>query len=180
MKRISKRAILPRLVPLFAIAAMGGAVACSSSECLDNKNSLPLAGFYSSALEPQAISLDSITITGVDVPGDSILHDSVRNISTTYLPFRIDQSSTTYRILYLSGLAGRLGLFDEITFDYDIEPWFVSSACGTIYRYRIKEINHTSLFIDSVSVPDGIISNTPGENIRIYFRVNLPEEGGEE
>lgn len=180
MKRISVTAFLPRLLPLFAIAAIAGVGACSSSECLDNKNSLPLAGFYSSALVPQAISIDSVTVEGVDVPGDSVLHDSVRSLSSTYLPFRIDQPSTTYRILYLGGQAGKLRLSDEITFNYDIEPWFVSSACGTIYRYRIKNIDHTSMFIDSVTVPGGVITNTPGENIRIYFRVNLPEEGGEE
>ncbi len=171
---------LLRLCCSAGMVALLGVAGCSSSECLDNKNSLPLAGFYSSESTPKAISIDSLTITGIDVPGDSVLHDSVRSLSSTYLPFRIDRGQTTYRILYLAGEAGKRRIYDRITFNYDIEPWFVSAACGTIYRYRITSIFHTDNFIDSVTVPGGIISNTPGENIRIYFRVNIEEEGGGE
>ncbi|MDE6791515.1 MAG: hypothetical protein K2J48_00300 [Muribaculaceae bacterium] len=169
-----------RLAPSALFLLLGITAGCSNSECLDNKNSLPLAGFYSSAEKPQAISIDSLTIEGIDVPGDSILHDSVRSLSSTYLPFRIDKPQTSYRIRYLGGTAGKLGIADNITFNYEIQPWFVSSACGAIYKYHITSIRHTSNFIDSVVVPGDIITNTPGENIRIYFRVNVAEEGGEQ
>lgn len=148
---------------------------CSTSECYDNQNSLPLAGFYSSEEVPQAISLDSISIVGIGAPGDSILQDSVRSLSEVYLPFRIDQNTTTYQILYLGGVLGELGIFDIIEFDYEIKPMFVSTACGTVYYYKMNSINYTTNIIDSVTCPEGTITNANIENLKIYFRVNLEE-----
>lgn len=155
-------------------------VACNNSECYDNKNSLPLAGFYSSDSIPRAISLDSITIYGLGAPGDSILQDSVRGLSQTYLPFRIDQESTTYVIRYLSGLAGIYHIADTITFDYTINPWFVSAACGVIYEYKMNNIETTHYMIDSVTCPKGTITNENTQNLRIYFRVATEEEETEQ
>ena len=164
------------LGPTLFLSLFGSLVlSCSTSECYDNQNSLPLAGFYSSQEIPAAISLDSISIIGVGAPGDSILQDSVRTLSQVYLPFRIDQNSTTYDIFYLAGLPGKYGMFDQITFNYDIIPMFVSSACGTVYYYKMKSIEHTDNFIDSVVCPGGEITNANIENLKIYFRVS-PEE----
>ena len=108
------------------VVAMIIMAACSGSECYDNKNYLPLAGFYSSQERPAAITLDSISIYGIGAPGDSILEDSVRGLSQCYLPFRIDEGNTTYVIRYLTGLLGRYHIDDTIRFNYDIEPWFLS------------------------------------------------------
>lgn len=149
---------------------------CSNGECLENKNSLPLAGFYSSGPDPQAVTLDSLTIAGIGVPGDSILHDSVAGLGSTYLPFRIDRGETSYEIRYLSGLPGRLRVADTITFNYDIVPWFVSAACGAVYEYRMLSIETTHNIIDSVTCPGGMINNVNAENLRIYFRVSAEEE----
>ena len=148
---------------------------CAGNECYDNKNSLPLAGFYSSAPRPQKISIDSISIYGIGAPGDSILQDSVRNLSQSYLPFRIDEGNTVYVIQYLFGDAGKIHLADTIKFEYDIVPWFVSSACGVIYDYKMKDIVTTHNLIDSVTCPSGEITNANTENIRIYFKVAQEE-----
>lgn len=165
LKRIAGICLFPGLLVL---AGSG----CATSECFDNQNSLPLAGFYSSGENPQAVSLDSISIYGVGAPGDSILVDSVRTISQVYLPFRIDEPYTTYIIRYLGGLAGLYRISDEIKFSYDIVPMFVSSACGTVYYYKITGIEHTDNFIDSVVCPKGVITNENIENLKIYFRVS--------
>lgn len=162
----------PVLMVSITLGVMGG---CSTSECFDNQNSLPLAGFYSSQEIPAAISLDSISILGVGAPGDSVLIDSVRTISQVYLPFRIDQPSTTYEIRYLGGDAGVLHMKDVITFDYEIIPMFVSSACGAVYYFKMNSILYTQNFIDSVTCPKGVITNENIENLKIYFRVNTPE-----
>lgn len=183
MTELRKRKIsvaAARLTPLLMMGCILLAGACSNDECLDNKNSLPLAGFYSSDEKPQAISLDSLTILGIGAPGDSVLHDSVRSLSQTYLPFRIDQEETTYEIRYLSGDFGLYHITDRITFKYEIQPWFVSQACGVVYNYKIKSITWTDNVIDSVTCPTGVINNADIENIKIYFRVRLQEEGGEE
>lgn len=152
--------------------------ACGNDECFENKNSLPLAGFYSSAAVPQAISLDSISIFGIGAPGDSVLHDSVRNLKESYLPFRIDTGQTSYVIRYLQGILGYMEVADTITFNYEIQPWFVSSACGVVYNYRMKDIVTTHHVIDSVTCPGGVINNVNKENIRIYFRVATEEAPG--
>ena len=148
---------------------------CNTSECYDNQNSLPLAGFYSSEKNPRAIALDSISILGIGAPGDSILQDSVKSLSQVYLPFRIDQGSTTYEIRYLQGAAGIMHMADRITFNYEIIPWFVSTACGTVYNYKITSIETTHNFIDSVACPTGEITNVNVENLKIYFRVSIDD-----
>ena len=152
-----------------ALLAMAG---CGNDECFENKNSLPLAGFYSSDSVPKAVVLDSISVFGIGAPGDSILHDSVAGLNETYLPFRIDTGETSYVIRYLSGIPGKLHIADTISFIYDIKPWFVSSACGTVYDYEISSIRTTRHIIDSVTCPGGVIDNRNAENIRIYFRVS--------
>lgn len=169
LKQIVSRLLGPLV---FLGLTMSFVVGCSTSECYDNQNSLPLAGFYSSEEVPTPIALTSISIYGVDAPGDSVLQDSVNNLSEVYLPFRIDQNSTSYRIFYLSGMAGQYGVFDEITFTYDIVPMFVSSACGTVYYYKINSIEHTDNYIDSVVCPTGEITNANIENLKIYFKVD--------
>ena len=169
---IIKKSGAPIMVAVLGMAIISG---CSTSECLDNQNSLPLAGFYSSQPVPVQISLDSISILGVNCPGDSILQDSVRTLSQVYLPFRIDEPTTSYEIRYLAGMAGQYRLSDEISFDYDIIPMFTSSACGVVYYYKITNIDHTRNFIDSVTCPGGVITNANVENLRIYFRVEIEE-----
>ena len=158
---------------------MAVAGACTNDECMENKNSLPLAGFYSSDSVPRAISIDSLTVYGIGAPGDSILHDSVAKLSETYLPFRIDQGSTAFVINYLQGRLGKFHMADTIVFNYEIVPWFVSSACGAVYEYRIKDIVTTHTVIDSVTCPSGVIDNKNAENIRIYFRVSTTEAPGQ-
>lgn len=176
MKKGKRKIIKALAGPLIFFGFTGGILSgCATSECFDNQNSLPLAGFYSSQKTPAAISLDSISILGIGAPGDSILQDSVRSLSQVYLPFRIDQNSTTYQIRYLAGLAGEYRLSDEITFLYDIVPMFVSTACGTVYYYKMISIDYTQTFIDSVTCPTGIITNESLENIKIYFRVGDEE-----
>ena len=147
-------------------------MSCSNEECIDNKNSLPLAGFYSSEETPRQVTLDMISIYGLGAPGDSILHDSVSGLSQSYLPFRIDQGSTSYVIKYESGDLGMLRVSDTITFQYEIIPWFVSSACGVVYDYKMTDIISTRHVIDSVVCPNGMIDNANIENLRIYFRVS--------
>ncbi|MDE6669113.1 MAG: hypothetical protein K2K26_05475 [Muribaculaceae bacterium] len=168
-----------RLLPyVLGGAILTGVIACNSDECYDNRNSLPLAGFYTATETPQAVSIDSVSIYAIGAPGDSILHDSVRSLAQTYLPLRIDGTSSTvnYVIRYLQGALGRFGIADTISISYDIEPQFVSAACGVIYIFRITDLTTTTYCIDSVTCPRGYIDNVAIENIHIYFRVNTDED----
>lgn len=167
------------LIYITSALLLAAASGCATDECLDNQNSLPLAGFYSSTSVPQPVTLDSISLYGVGAPGDSLVLNNARSVSQTYLPFRIDEEETSFRIYYESTatINGGRPLYDEIKFSYGIEPWFVSSACGAIYKYKIRDISYTTLFLDSVTCPKGIIDNVPGQNIMFYFRVS---QGGED
>lgn len=166
--KILKKYIGPSLIAGLLSLIIG----CSTSECYDNQNSLPLAGFYSSGENPQPITIDSLSILGIGAPGDSILQDSVRELSQVYLPFRIDQNSTTYEIKYLAGILGVYRISDFITFNYEIIPKFVSTACGTVYYYKMTSIDYTTNIIDSVACPEGEITNANIENLKIFFRVS--------
>ncbi len=168
------RLFLPlRLFPALLIVALAAlCFACASNDCDGNKNSLPLAQFMSSDSVPQKVSIDSISIYGIGAPGDSLLLDSAANVSSTYLPFRIDQNSTSFVFQYLQSVIGQEDIRDTITFRYDIVPHFVSAACGAVYDFNNIDISHTSHFIDSISCPDGRISNANITNIFIYFRIS--------
>ena len=162
---------------MLAAAAAVLATACSTNECDGNKNSLPLAGFYDSADPLVAVAIDSTQFIGAGVPGGgSALSGYATGTSQTYMPFRVDSDTTVYYLFYRQRKLEALGLSDTITFIYDRVPWFVSSACGVIYRFDMKDIKTTHTFIDSVVCPNGYIDNAEIENLRIYFRVNHEDD----
>ncbi len=162
-----------RLLPIGCIPIILGleVSSCSTEECYDNQSSLPLAGFYSSAATPQAITIDSISVWGIGAPGDSMLLDSAINVSRLYLPFRIDSQTTSYVFRNVArGASGAMA--DTVSFCYNTVPEFVSEACGVIYRYEDVKASTTTHFIDSVSCPTGLIDNVSTENLKIYFKVS--------
>ena len=162
---------------LLAVSILLTFSACISGECLDNKNSLPLAGFYSSLADPKAITLSDLTVYGYGAPGDSVLLQSGSRVSSLYLPFRIDEPETTYIFHYEQEGIDDERYNDTITFKYEIVPYFVSAACGSIYKYKVESIEHTRHLIDSVvcTAPQNTIDNVAVENLRVYFRVQTEE-----
>ncbi len=151
---------------LTAIFLLGS---CAADDCTDNRNSLPLAAFFDSSSGEQ-ITLGRLTLYGLHAPGDSMLLDNASGVEEAYMPFRITQHSTTFVIDYIEP-----DVQDTVTFHYDPVPRFASSECGAVYDYRMENISHTCHIIDSVTCPGGIITNTPGQNIRIYLRTSLPQ-----
>lgn len=149
--------------------------ACGADECYQNKNALPLAGFYSSQPGHAKVMVDSIQVLGVGVPGDSILSKGNQRISELYLPFRLDTDTTKYQFRYIQKALAALDLRDTITFIYTREPRFVSAACGVSYAFVMKEIRHTGVLIDSVACPAGEITNMATQNLQIYFRTEESE-----
>ena len=162
---------------LLAVSILLMLSACISGECLDNKNSLPLAGFYSSSADPKAITLSDLMVYGYGAPGDSVLLQSGSRVSSLYLPFRIDEPETTYIFHYEQEGIDDERYNDTITFKYEIVPYFVSAACGSIYKYKVESIEHTRHLIDSVvcTAPQNTIDNVAVENLRVYFRVQTEE-----
>ncbi len=148
---------------------------CATDECLQNKNALPLAGFYDTAQPDRKISVDSLEVYGVNAPGDSVLFPGTQVISQLYLPFRLDSDTTRYVFRYLQKSLQALDIRDTVTFVYSREPRFVSSACGVSYVFGIEEIKSTGVIIDSVRCPMHEINSMDTENLHIYFRVATEE-----
>lgn len=159
-------------ITIWAVTAATTLGSCNTSGCIENQNSIPLAGFYSYTTG-QAISIDSVAIGGVGAPDDSLLNTG-RAVSTIYLPLRSTAHTTSFYIRYLQ--RNMDGMADTISFSYDSEPRFVSEDCGAMYFYRITSVSHTSLLIDSIGITDSLITNADIERIRIYFRTNEDPE----
>lgn len=170
---MKKLLYLPAIPALLLLPA----ASCSSDECLGNSNSLPQAGFFSSRENPQALTLQGLRIRALGVPGDSILDSGSSSIQTAYIPFNLDADHTSYEFAYLPPTdPDSHQQADTVTFYYTRQPWFVSSACGAVINFNVERIEHTSLRIDSVTCPGRVITNDPGVNINIYFKVDDNEE----
>lgn len=158
------------IASLFIMISVGIITGCSTDECYDNRNALPYAGFYG-VMEGKmtSISVDSLKVYGIGAPGDSVLSEGKRAVANLYLPFRIDSDTTKYVFRLINKRYEPYNIADTVTFVYSREARFVSAACGASYVYTIESIRNTGLLIDSVTVPEGRITNADMENIQIYF-----------
>lgn len=163
LSRILSLMSLPVVLMLFSVAG------CTTDGCLNNQNSLPLAGFYSSS-SGMAIAIDSIDIGGVDAPHDSLLHASGSTVSEVYLPFRSADKMTSFYFHYTQRALSNPAFNDTITFRYNSEPFFASEECGAMYRFRIIQVKYTTHLIDSVGVADSLITNVDIQRIKIFLR----------
>lgn len=156
--------LLKTLTPV--IPMLITATACSDT-CTENKNAVPLAGFYASGSGiADRISVDSVEVIGAGMPADSALSAASVRKDELYLPFRIDSDTTTYIFAERRRDAPRES---TVRFIYSRTPRFVSVECGVSYIFDIRKIVCEGTLIDSVVCPTGFIDNTNAENIRIFF-----------
>lgn len=144
------------------------AASCSDT-CDENKNALPIAGFYySGSASTDAITMDSLEITVIGAPGDSALSAASVSKNEIYLPFRIDSDTTSYVFIdrHYQG-----GLRDTVTFIYTRTPRVASLECGVSYIFDIQSIVAQGVLIDSVICPNGFIDNSGIQNLKIYFDI---------
>lgn len=147
--------------------------ACNETGCLDNRSSIPYAGFYSYETR-QAITIDSVEIGGVGAPNDSLLMNADDRYSNLYFPFRFEHDNTSFFIRYVSKELNFPWLVDTIAFSYTSIPMFVSEECGAMYQYRVENMRYTRHIIDSVALTDSLITNLDIERIKIFFRTQQP------
>ena len=145
------------------------AAACNTSGCLDNQSSLPLAGFYSASSKSK-VTLDSISVYAVGVPGDSMMVKCGTSVSQVYMPFDLENSSVRYVLHYDQKAISDERLNDTITINYDVVPYFVSDECGAMCFFDIKNYTWTRHIVDSVAFASDRITNVNVENIKIYVR----------
>ena len=157
------------LLPLLAAATLLAAASCSS-DCSENRNALPLAGFYVTDSATRQISVSGLRVEGVGAPGDSLLFDGASAVSQLYLPCRIDSDETVYRFS-AQGAASLAGseVSSTVTFRYSRRAKFVSRECGVSYVYTLEDVSCSGQLIDSVVPLTDEITNVNEENMRIYF-----------
>lgn len=163
---------------IVAAVALLGAAGCSTSGCLDNRSAIPLAEFYSSGTG-QAVSVTGIAIYGVDAPADSAVLTTPPMASQVYLPMRSTRNETSWAIVYRLESLSDPAYYDTVSFRYDSEPYFASSECGAMYRYRIRSVSSTTHVLDSVAILDSLITNVDIPTIRFYFRTAAMEEAAQ-
>ncbi|MDD2961424.1 MAG: DUF6452 family protein [Muribaculaceae bacterium] len=156
---------------LFAIAF--SIISCTS-ECLDNKNSIGLAGFYSASTK-KSITIDSITVYGKDAPGDTMILENQQNVTQVYLPMRLNTSSVQFVLHYEQKLISSPLLNDTVTMNYEAIPYFASEECGSMYWYKINDFVYTEHIVDSVAIPSMMITNADVETIKIFLRTEITQ-----
>lgn len=166
---------LIRLLPLAAaVMLVAFATACSTSGCLENQSAVPRAEFCSSATG-ETVSIDSMLVYGVGVPGDSLLKSDSRAAATVYLPLRSSSAATSFCFRYTEARLNSPALADTLTLAYTSEPRFVSEECGAMYFYRISSLTCTTHLIDSVALRDPLVDNVDRTTLAIYFRIAREE-----
>ncbi len=158
--------------------------ACSTNTCRENISAMPVAMFYSSSMQ-NSITVDSITVYGAGVPGDSAI---VRNgqASQVYLPLRGGERECRFVFHYEQQALSDPRLNDTLTVSYEPKPVFTSVECGAMYFYDITGYGCTNHLIDSVGLINASVTNVEAETFRIYFRTSdedddtEPEEGQDE
>ena len=166
MKRLCKQPMA------FLLAALTLGAAGCSDDCSENKNALPLAGFYSISDPIRKVQVSGLEVIGVGAPGDSVLSEASVTKDEVYLPFRIDSDTTSYAFRYYyveEGDSVAKAMADTLTFIYTRTPRLASAECGVSYRFDIRDIRKCGALIDSVACPEGYIDNQNVMNLKIFF-----------
>lgn len=148
---------------------------CNTTGCTENRNAVPLASFLDATTD-KAISLDSIEITGVGQPNDSVLSAPGRAVSQVYLPMRPTHDDVAWCFAYKWKGLDIEEFNDTITFSYTSLPFFASADCGAYYKYQITEMTYTDHLIHHVEVIDSLITNIDKVYVNIYFRVQPDDQ----
>ncbi len=135
---------------------------CSNEGCLNNRNSIPMAGFYMLEGE-QPISVSKLAVYGIGSPGDSLLLDTVRSNHQIYLPLRGDLDCAGF--VFSSG-----DLDDTLTITYKSWPYFDGEDCGAMWRYELTSVHYNRTLIDSVLITDPLITNIERERLMIFLK----------
>ncbi|MBO4721687.1 MAG: hypothetical protein J5629_02010 [Muribaculaceae bacterium] len=138
------------------------ATSCNNDNCIGNGSAIPLAGFYNG---DKQITINSLTVYGIGAPNDSVIINKT-SAKSVYLPLRLSTNSCKYVFNYNTEDMPN----DTLTLGYDAIPYFQSHECGAMYKFKITSLEHTTHAIDSVLIPEPMITNADVVSIKIYVR----------
>ncbi len=147
---------------LALIMTLATIASCNNDNCSGNGSAIPLAGFYNG---DKQVSIASLTVYGIGALNDSVIIDKT-SASSVYLPLRLSSTNCQFVFNYNTEDVKN----DTLTLGYDAIPYFESHECGAMYNFRISSMEHTSNVIDSVKIPDPMITNADVVSIKIYVR----------
>lgn len=148
--------------------------ACNTGGCTDLRSAVPRADFYSSD-NNRPITVDSLSITGIGVPGDSVLYGPGTRNNSVYLPMPPVSNTVRWRFAYMQKDLAASGIADTLTIDFERTPWFAGEECGAMFKYRITSVQCTANVIDSVTVVDSVVVNVDNPSLNIYFHTAQEE-----
>lgn len=155
-------------IALTVVAMLALVPACSSDGCYDNTSAIPIVAFYR---DGAAVKLTPLSVTGVGVPGDTLLIDSA-STSSFHMPLNFNSKQVKWKLYYHDEDLTP----DTITIDYDVVMNFVSRDCGAMYFFKITKCGYTNHVIDSIKVLDSLITNID----RTYLQVHIKHLESEE
>lgn len=134
--------------------------------CLQPRNVYMLLGTYRPA-DTGSNGVDSFLPKGIlRYVDNGIIADSGAKKNKFFI--QLSPQATVIKLLVStdSTIAGT----DTITFEYDKKLTFISTACGYIYHYAIKNVAWTNYNIDSVVVKNAEINGAANiEHAKIFY-----------
>lgn len=156
------RRILQHITLAIVLAASFAIILSCNDNCIGNSTGIPLAGFYNG---DKQVTINNLTVYGIGAPNDSVIIDKT-SAKSVYLPLRLTTSNCKYVFNYnTDGVPN-----DTLSLGYDAIPYFESHECGAMYNFRITSMEHTYHAIDSVRIPEPMITNADVVSIKIYVR----------
>jgi hypothetical protein len=143
---------------------------CLNEEICEDVSTVPVRiGFYfddDTQAQPVLLEFDSLKVQGVG--NDSIVYDYLYNVSRIELPLNSNAESSAFLIYYPAPPEIAHLVVDTIRFYYEVKPTLISMECGFVSFFELKEVRHSRMMIDSISIEETSIINNFDEHIKIF------------
>lgn len=144
---------------------------CSDTGCMDNRSSIPYVTFFSQDSPKSAVSIDSLTVYGIDQINDSVLFDTI-TAKSLLLPLRNDKDTTRFVLRYDQKNISPAYKTDTLTFVYRSYIYFASAECGAMFNYVIDSLGYTTYQIVSAELINVEVRNQSIETVKLFFRTD--------
>ncbi|GEM_PF-664578 len=143
---------------------------CLNEEICEDMSTVPVRiGFYfddPNQDQPVMLAFDSLKVQGVG--NDSIIYDYRYNVSRIELPLNSNVDSSAFLIYYPAPPEIAHLVVDTLRFFYNVKPTLISMDCGFVSFFELKEVRHSRMMIDSISIEETSIINNFEEHIKIF------------
>ncbi len=158
-----------RIVWLVAIILTVLLSACDDDEVCEEitANNLRI-GFYPAEQEDEEFwaTIDSLMVHSLEKPDDPV-HDTLYTVSSLELPLNIHASSAAFVIDFFHAR-------DTLWLQYNKETHLISVECGFTVFFDIQEVEHTTHYVEGISLETSEVTSTLDEHIQIFVPDTIP------